>query len=465
MKLTFHGAAQIVTGSCYQIETEKSNILVDCGMFQGKKEITRMNYEPLKFDPKKISHIILTHAHIDHSGLIPKVVNEGFKGKIVCTHATKDISKYLLEDSGALHEMEEKWKNKRLARQGLPLRNPLYTKLDATKSMRFFKGVDYGKRIRITDDIEIVFRDAGHILGSAIIEMFVRDGGEDKKIVFSGDLGQWDKPIIKDPEVIEEADYVLIESTYGDRLHEDVDERKELFFNVVMDTYKRNGKLIIPSFAMERTQEIIYYLNEFVERGMMPRIPVFIDSPLAINLTEVFKKHVECLDDETKELINSNDDPFTFPGLKYIRTAEESIKLNDYKGQCIIIAGSGMANGGRIKHHLKHNLWRKESSVLFVGYQAEGTLGRLIKDGAPFVRIFDEDIKVMAKIFSIDGFSAHADQKDLLRWAGHFSHRGKPKKFFIVHGEKKAEQALSEKLKKTYKYNCLIPKINDYVLL
>ncbi len=441
MKLKFYGAAGFVTGSCYVLSFNGKKVMIDCGMYQGPKEVTKLNYEPFQFNPKEIDVLILTHAHIDHSGLIPKLCKEGFNGKIYCTSATKDLCRIMLSDSAHIQEMEAYHDNKRLSRDHKPLRTPLYLKKDVLKCMTQFRGFPYNELLRVFDGLEVVYRDAGHIIGSSMVEVFVKEKGVTKKIVFSGDLGQVDAVIIDDPTYIKSADYVLVESTYGGRIHEGRSQRQGMLKSLIQEVNKTGGKLIIPSFAIERTQEIIYELNELAESGQIPNVPIFVDSPLAIKATRVFRNHTENYDQEAVDLLAKGDDPFEFKMLKYTEKAEESKKLNLLKGAAVIISASGMCTGGRIKHHLKNHMSKPNSIIFFVGYQARGTLGRRIRQGAKQVKIYGESIKVKAKIVSCGGFSAHADQPQLLKWLNSFE--TKPK-VFMVHGEPEEAKALKK---------------------
>lgn len=455
MILKFCGAAGIVTGSCYLVDMGDEQILVDCGLFQGPKEVTALNYQPFDFNPTDISKVVLTHAHLDHIGLIPKLVKEGFDGDIIGTPATMDLAKIILEDSAGLQVSETEQENRRRVREGLKPRQPLYDKNDARVSFRLFKKVPYNKMYPVSDQITINYRDAGHILGSAITEMFVEDE-ETKKIVFSGDLGQPGSPIVADPTFIETADYLIIESTYGDKLHEGIDEREQLLLKYARETYKKGGKLMIPSFALERTQELLYTIGKLVKSGEFPNEKIFLDSPLATKATRIFEEHFECYDKEMRACKN----PFNFKGLVYTPEAQDSMMLNDYNKPCVIIAGSGMCTGGRIRHHFKHGLWNPRNTVLFVGYQAEGTLGRVIIDGAKQVKMMGMIVAVGADIKSIHGFSAHADYKGLLRWARGF--KRKPKNTFIVHGEPGARLALKSKLE-SEGFKCYLPAMGEGV--
>jgi len=452
MKLTFCGAAQMVTGSCYLLEVEGQKSLVDCGMFQGPKDIMRLNFEPFPFDPKKISRVFLTHAHIDHSGLLPKLVSAGFKGEIIATPATIDLCKVMLLDSAEIHVRTTEEENRRRQRHGQKPRKPLYDLEQAKACFPLFKAVDYDK-VYEYGVVKVRYQDAGHIIGSAIIELFA---GE-KKIVFSGDLGEWDSPIVKDPTLIEEADYLLIESTYGDRLHEDVVGREEKLLKYAKETHEAGGKLMIPSFAVERTQELLYTIRKLVGLGKFPKEPVYLDSPLAIKATEVFKNHPECYDMDARK----SKDPFDFPGLEYTPKVKDSMRLNESSKPFVVIAGNGMATAGRIRHHFKHGLWNPKNTVLFVGYQAEGTLGRLLLEGAKTVRMMGMELIVKAGVKKIDGFSAHSDYRGLLRWAKGFIDRPET---FVVHGESKSSESLKKKLEKEG-FRCHIPSRGESVEL
>ncbi|MBT3303959.1 MBL fold metallo-hydrolase [Candidatus Woesearchaeota archaeon] len=443
MKLKFFGAAGIVTGSCHMLKFNNKKILVDCGMFQGRKQTSMLNYEPFKFDPKEIDAVFLTHAHIDHSGLIPKLYKHGYRNKIYCTAATKDLCRIMLEDSAGIQEFENKWDNKRLKKQGKPLRQPLYSVADAKKCMKLFKGIQYNELIKVFDDLEVVFRDAGHIMGSAIVEAFVLED-KPKKIIFSGDLGQWNAPIIDDPTCLKTADFVVCESTYGGRTHEPMKKRDQILIDLIKTTYKNGGKLLIPSFAIERTQELIYTLNRIAEKNLIPKIPIFVDSPLAIKATKIFQQHTENYDDEAVNLLAEGDNPFEFPNLTYTLKTEESKALNEMAEPAVIIASSGMCTGGRIKHHLKNHMGKPNTTIFFIGFQAQGTLGRRIRDGTKFVKIYGKSYKINAKIVDVEGFSSHADQPQLMKWLNCF--QTKPK-LFIVHGEPDEQAAL----KKAYK--------------
>ncbi|HHW48114.1 MAG TPA: MBL fold metallo-hydrolase [Clostridiaceae bacterium] len=460
MKITFLGAARTVTGSCYFIETDRYKFLVDCGMFQGRSKEDAQNEEPFPFNPGDLDFILLTHAHIDHSGRIPKIFLDGFKGEVIATKATVELCGIMLPDSGHIQEFENEWKNRKRLRAGKPPIPPLYTHQDAVDCLKLFRKEPYGKIIVLNDEISIRFNDAGHMLGSAIIEIWVKENGEKTKLVFTGDLGNSDIPILRDPTILESADYLIIESTYGNRLHIDKSNKTDLFVNIINSTLDKGGNVIIPSFAVGRTQEIIYELNKKRERynGTYEKImsvPVFIDSPLAISATEIFRNNLDCYDEEARSYVENGDNPLDFAGLQFTRTPEESKALNERTDSSIIISASGMCEAGRIKHHLKHNLWRPECTILFVGYQAEGTLGRRLLDGAKKVKIFGEEITVNARIEMIEGYSGHADREGLLSWIG--SMRRKPRKIFIVHGEEDSMLDFANAISDEFGIETIIP--------
>lgn len=445
MRLTFYGATDTVTGSCFLLDTGKLRLLVDCGLFQGRKEIRKRNYEPFPFAPDSINLVLLTHAHIDHSGLLPKLVKHGFRGRILATRCTVELCRVLLPDSGSIQESEVAFKNRKAKRSGQPQLSPIYTEDDAYRCLEYFAPVDYDRTITLADGVDCCFRDAGHILGSALIQVRVAGPAGETKLVFSGDLGNQGKPFVRNPTSVLDADYLVMESTYGDRMHLPSEEAgREALKRAIWNTYNKGGNLLIPAFAVERTQDFIYYIFTLDRNGELPPVDVWLDSPLAVAITRVFGRYPQCFDEETSNLVASGIDPLGAPHLKLARTVEESRALNESPGPNIIIAGSGMCDGGRIRHHLKHNLWRPESTVLFVGYQAEGTLGRYLVEGAQRVRLFGEDIMVKADIVNVNGFSAHADQKMLLEWVAKFQVR--PRRIFLVHGEANAVAALQELL-------------------
>ena len=470
MNITFLGATKTVTGSNFLVEGAGKKFLVDCGMYQGKATDEMENETPFLFDVADIDFMLLTHAHIDHSGRIPKLYNEGFRGPIYATKATCDLCSIMLPDSGHIQEQENEWKNNKRKRKGLKQQPPLYTAEDATKSLEIFHPVKYDEIIDIDENIHVRFNDAGHMLGSAIIEIWVNEDGKTTKTVFTGDLGNNDIPLLASPTMIEDADYLVMESTYGDRLHVGTDNKAQVFLDIVSETLDNGGTVVIPSFAVGRTQEILYELNMIKEeRGKDPKfqeeyeklmkVPVYVDSPLAISATEVFKENEDLFDDETKAIMERGDNPLEFPGLKFTRTADESKALNESNEPSIIISASGMCEVGRIKHHLKHNIWNPNSTILFVGYQAPGTLGRTIVDGAKKVKIFGEEFSVKARIEYIEGYSGHADQEWLLNFV--YSFIKKPKHIFLVHGEPSGQLVLKNKIVDSTHIPVTIPNFGE----
>ena len=469
MKITFLGATRTVTGSNYLIEAAGKKFLVDCGMWQGRKELEEENFEEFDFNPADIDFMLLTHAHIDHSGRIPKLYNEGFKNKIYAHKATCDLCALMLPDSGHIQEMENEWKNRKRIRKGQEVREPLYTAEQAARCLEIFEPVKYDEVIEITSDIHVRFNDAGHMLGSSIIELWVNEDGKQTKTVFTGDLGNNDIPLLSEPTMIEDADYLVMESTYGSRKHEKNEEKAEMFLEIVSDTLDKRGTVVIPSFAVGRTQEILYELNKIKETKndekflreyeTLMKAPVYVDSPLAISATEVFKENMELFDEETQEEMKKGDYPLEFPGLKFTVTSDESKALNENPEPCIIISASGMCDVGRIKHHLKHNLWNPNSTILFVGYQAPGTLGYSIVNGAKKVKIFGEEIAVNARIEYLEGYSGHADQDGLMNFI--YSFRNKPKQIFLVHGEEESQDVLKQKIQEETQLPVLIPNYGE----
>lgn len=468
MKITFLGAAKTVTGSCFYVETKNSKFLVDCGMFQGHSKEIVLNAEPFPFNPADLNFILLTHAHIDHTGRIPKIYLDGFNGEIITTKATADLCAIMLPDCGHIQEIENEWINRKRQRAGKHPVKPLYTLQDAIDCMKLFKGINYNEVVKLNDEITVKFNDAGHILGSAIIELWVTENDEETKVVFTGDLGNKDIPILRDPSIIEGCDYLVMESTYGNRLHDLNENKVERFVDIINDTVEHGGNVIIPSFAVGRTQEIIYDLHRQKEKygeklDKLFNIPVFVDSPLAISATEVFRNNLDCYDDEAKAYIENGDNPLDFPGLQFTKSPDESRALNERNDNIVIISASGMCEAGRIKHHLKHNLWRKESTIIFVGYQAVGTLGRKIVDGAKKVKLFGEEISVNARIEMIDGFSGHADRDGLLTWLGRINK--KPKKIFVVHGEEEVMKEFAGLVNSKFKIETIIPSKGESYLV
>ncbi len=454
MKITFLGATKTVTGSNFLVEGAGKKFLVDCGMYQGSSKDEMKNNEPFPFDVHEIDFMLLTHAHIDHSGRIPKLYVEGYRGPVITTKATRDLCSIMLPDSGHIQEQEIEWRNKKRMREGKEALPPLYTAQDAIDTMEIFKPVHYDEIVEIDENIQVRFNDAGHMLGSAIIEVWVTENGKQTKAVFTGDLGNNDIPLLSSPTMIETADYLVMESTYGNRLHIRNDDKASLFLDIVSETLEKGGTVVIPSFAVGRTQEILYEINnlkgkedneEFKKKYQaLMHAPVYVDSPLAISATEIFKENTELFDEETQAIIQSGDNPLEFPGLQFTKTAEESKALNEKNEASIIISASGMCEVGRIKHHLKHHLWDPNSTILFVGYQAPGTLGRRLVDGEKKVKIFGEEIAVNARIEYIEGYSGHADQEWLLNFI--YSFITKPKHIFLVHGEEEGQEVLKEKI-------------------
>ncbi len=471
MKIQFCGATTGVTGSCHLITTEKHKILLDCGQFQGGKAQEELNFEEFPFNPEEIEYLILSHAHIDHCGRIPLLVKRGFKGQVYCTDATADLLEIMLKDSGHIHEQEAEWQNRKNERAGRPAVEPLYTERDAEESLKYVKPVLYDQLIEINEEMRIVFNDAGHILGSGEIELWVseKNAKSDKenvsKIVFSGDLGVMERPILRNPTKIKKADYVIMETTYGNRLHPSNSMDVNNLVDIIVETAARGGNTIIPSFAVGRTQELIFELNKIYDDTKDPRqsklkaVKVYVDSPMATRATEVFRKNAQVFDEETKDYISRGDNPLEFNNLKFTQSTEESQWLNMNKEPKVIISASGMCEAGRIRHHLKHNLWDARNSIIFVGYQAEGTLGRTIIEGADSVTLFGEKIQVKAKIHNLEGFSGHADMNGLLDWLGAFEKE--PKKIFLVHGEPEVKQEFAKTVKEKMAYEPIVVNTNS----
>ncbi|WP_142414774.1 MBL fold metallo-hydrolase RNA specificity domain-containing protein [Hathewaya massiliensis] len=445
MKIKFFGAAKRVTGSCHMLIINGRKVLLDCGLLQGKDENEQEN-EKFNFNPKEIDCVILSHAHIDHSGRIPLLYKQGFKGMVICTKATSELCSVMLPDSGYIQEMEVEWKNRKRRRQGLPAKEPLYTSKIAELSTYLFTSYEYEEIIEVFPGLKVRFQDAGHLLGSAIVEIFVKEEGrEEIKIVYSGDLGNKNLPLIKNPSTIECADYVIMETTYGNRFHEPIEREYTELAKIIKETFNRGGNVIIPSFAVGRTQEVLYILNNYVENNILNNINVYVDSPLAYSATKIFEKNYDQFNSKVQEQILNGDDPFKFEGLKFIQTPGDSMGVNKIQRGAVIISASGMCEAGRIRHHLKHNLWREECSIVFVGFQAEGTLGRSILSGKPKVKIFGEDIAINAHIYNLPGLSGHADRAGLHSFINNMSK--KPKEIILVHGEKEEQESFYELMK------------------
>ena len=457
------GGVGTVTGSCYLLETPGGKrLLVDCGLFQGGRQMESRNWEPWGFSPKDLEAVFLTHAHIDHSGRLPKLIKDGFKGKIFTSPPTAQLCEIMLLDSAHIQEMDAEWQTRKNRRNGRPDVIPLYTTEDAQATLGHFQPIDRDQVLELEPGVKFRLRNAGHILGSSILELWIEEDGEKTKLVFSGDLGKKNQLIVKDPHEMFDADYLFLESTYGNRKHKSFDDSKKELLEAIQYSYSHGEKIIIPAFAVERTQEILYILGEFHRAGMLPNIPIYLDSPLAIKATEIFRKNKKYYDEEAQAIVNEGYDPFDMPHLKFTVTTQESIEINERSGSAIVIAANGMCTAGRIKHHLKHNLWREGASIVIVGYQAMGTTGRKIVDGAKRVKIFRENVAVRAKVFTIGGFSAHADQDDLLEWVSHFESRPK---VFIVHGEPVASQALGDLIQDRFHLEVHIPKWKERLIL
>ena len=459
MKIKFCGAATGVTGSCHLLSTENHKILLDCGQFQGGKAQDALNEEPFPFDPAEIECVVLSHAHIDHCGRLPLLVKRGFKGAIYCTDATADLLEVMLKDSGFIHEKEAEWQSRKNERAGRKPVEPLYTVKDSEETLKYVRPVMYDQLFEINDEMKVVFNDAGHILGSAIIELWTAEDDNVYKTVFSGDLGVLDRPILRDPTIIKKADYVIMESTYGNRLHPENATSIEQLLDIVIKTTRRGGTVVIPSFAVGRTQELIYEFNRFYlerpeYRDELEKLTVYIDSPMATSATEVFRRNAQVFDEETKAYILKGDNPLDFPNLRFTRSTAESQALNMDRKPKIIISASGMCEAGRIRHHLKHNLWDPKSSVIFVGYQAEGTLGRMLTEGQKDVVLFGEAVHVNAEIYNLEGFSGHADKEGLLGWLSGF--KVKPKQLFLVHGELESKEALAASIRERLGYDPVV---------
>lgn len=469
MKITFLGATKTVTGSNFLVEAAGKKFLVDCGMYQGSIEEEYENSEDFAFDPKEIDFMLLTHAHIDHSGRIPKLYNEGFKNPIYAHKATCDLCSLMLPDSGHIQEMEVEWKNRKRMRKGEKPLPPLYTAEEAARCLEIFVPVKYDEIINITENIHVRFNDAGHMLGSSIIELWVKEDGKETKTVFTGDIGNNDIPLLSSPTMIESTDFLVMESTYGSRIHQRNDQKAEIFLQIVSETLEKGGNVVIPSFAVGRTQEILYELNKIKENDgdeefkreykTLMETPVFVDSPLAISTTEVFRENMDLFEDDVKEEILRGDNPLEFPGLQFTMSADESKALNESQIPSIIISASGMCEVGRIKHHLKHNLWDPKNTILFVGYQAPGTLGYSLVNGAKKVKIFGEEIAVNARIEYIEGYSGHADQEWLMNFV--YSFIDKPKNIFLVHGEEESQIVLKDKIETETKIPVTIPDFGE----
>ncbi len=470
MKLKFCGATRTVTGSCYYMDTGDFKFLVDCGAFQGSNEMEKLNEEPFPFNPSELDAVFLTHAHYDHCGRIPILVKQGFHGRIFSTQPTRDLARIILLDAAKLQEEEyQRWlsrskyenRERNSSEEGSLYadKKPLFTTTDVEEAVALFEVYPYGTSVNLHTGVEFRMRDAGHILGSSIMEFwFTTEAGRERKIVFSGDLGQPGARIVRDPDMIREADYVVCESTYGNRLHKNKDETVLELLSILKQAQEEGGNVLIPSFAIERTQEILYEINLFVENKLLEEMPVYLDSPMASKATQVFKQYPNFYDEDARRLLDKGDDPFHFKGMMITESAEDSKRLISKNG-IVIIAGSGMCTGGRIVHHLKNNIHKTNTHLVFVGYQVEGTLGRRLVDGNKQIKIFGDLFDVNAKIHTLGGFSAHGDQRDLRYWLRSFGHT--PKKIFITHGDEEIAIGFATNIKEELKVEVDVPKLNE----
>lgn len=459
--INFLGAAGTVTGSKYFLHNEKEGLLIDCGLYQGLKELRLRNWEPMPVNPKKIRNIIITHAHIDHTGYLPLLVKQGFSGEVLMTSATMDLCKILLPDSAHLQEEEANYANKKGYSKHKPAL-PLYNSSDAYDALQHLKAVEYGKIVQISDNISFRLQDAGHILGSSMAEIWLKDGEKTAKVVFSGDIGRYNVPIMRDPSIIEETDYLISESTYGDRLHSTTPVDESLA-DVIKQSIELGGVILVPAFAVERTQEILYIMEELLKSRKIPDMPVYIDSPMAISVNQVFTNHKENFDEETMKREKEGRSFLEYGNLHIASTVDQSKSINSIGSRAFIMSASGMATGGRVLHHLVNRLPGSKNIILLVGYQAVGTRGRDLQDGAESLKIYGEKIPVKAKVITIDGFSSHADYNEILKWYGGF--KKAPKKLFLTHGEPQASQSLADKVKEQLGWETYIPKYLDDIAL
>ena len=459
MKISFHGADQGVTGSCHLISCAGKQILIDCGLYQGGRELEEENHNAFGFDPVQIDYVLLTHAHLDHCGRLPLLAKRGFHGEIITTAASRELARLVMVDSAHLQEEEVKHREHRSKHHGKHKQTeaPLYSILDAFLALDYFGRVArYGEPLQLALGIRATFIDAGHILGSSSVFLELEEKGQQRSVLFSGDLGNSGRPLLRDPATPPHADVVVMETTYGDRLHKPFQPSVEEFYAAITDTFKRGGNVIIPTFALERAQELLFFLREGVGKNLLPHsMQVFLDSPMAISATEIFQRHPDCYDEETAQLFRDGKDPFYLQGLHFTRDAPDSIAINNIAGGAVIMAGSGMCTGGRIRHHLQNNISREECSIVFVGFAAAATLARKIIDGEKEVKIYGVNIPVLAKIFTINGFSAHADQAELLAWHKKIDN---PKRTFLVHGEQETMRKFAGKLTGT---EVVMPALNE----
>jgi metallo-beta-lactamase family protein len=465
MKLHFLGANRQVTGSRYCLETEGRELLIDCGLFQ-ERQFQSRNWDPCPIPAERVDAMLLTHVHIDHSGLIPRFVREGFAGPIYCTRPTSALVEIMLRDSAKIQTEDAEYKRKRHQREGRRgphPEEPLYIDEDVDRCIPLFREVHYNQATPIFPNVRAIFHDAGHILGSAMIELEVTERGRMQRLVFSGDIGQWDKPIIRDPSLLVKADYVVMETTYGDRLHPDAGDVETQLADVINTTVQRGGNVIIPTFALERAQELMYHFARLVRAGRIPNVKVFMDSPMAVDVTAVFERFREYYDDEMRALISGPEPPLRFPGLTMVRSATESKAINGYQQPCVIMSSAGMCNAGRIKHHLRQHISNPKHTILFVGHQSQGTLGHHILSGAKFARIHGQEFRVAAQIAKVYGLSGHADRNGLLKWLTHFAPR--PKRVFFTHGEETGALAFADYAEKQLGMNTHVPEYREAVEL
>ncbi|MBN1779796.1 MBL fold metallo-hydrolase [bacterium] len=444
MELQIFGAAREVTGSMHMLTVSSKKILLDCGLFQGRRSEAFERNKNLPFDPKSVDVMVLSHAHIDHSGNIPQLVKNGYEGSVFCTHATQDLSNIMLRDSAHIQEKDVEYVNKKHKKKGLPPVEALYVMKDAEKCLTQFVGLGYERSFPILPNVNLTFHDAGHILGSAVVVLDIDENGKKTRLTFTGDLGRKNLPIIKDPVQVTETDLLITESTYGNRFHEPFGDMKSMVQKVVNETVKRGGKIIVPSFSVGRTQELVYMLHQLVNEGLLPEIPIFVDSPLSVNATEIFRLHNECFDEETREeFLSNHQDPFGFYRLRYIRNVEESKKLNTIEEPCMIISASGMCEAGRIIHHLSNNAHDPKNTILIIGFMAENTLGRRIAEKQPVIKVFGDEIQLRAQVEVMHGFSAHADQNELMDYYRGMN-KNRIREVFVVHGEPESSRTLAD---------------------
>jgi metallo-beta-lactamase family protein len=457
MEIQFYGSVREVTGSMHLLTVAGKKILLECGFYQGKRQESIEKNRRFPFEPGSVDVVVLSHAHIDHSGNIPQMVKQGYRGSIYCTHATHDLASIMLRDAAHIQEKDAEYLNKRIKKDGKPTIVPLYTMEDSENALRQFIGIGYGRPFFVTSDVQVTFFDAGHILGSAIVQIDVKENGRSGRIVFTGDLGRKNLPVIQNPFQLHTADVYITESTYGNKKHDAIGDMKSKLRDVVHETVGRGGKIVIPAFSVGRTQEIVYFLHSLFDEKALPEISIFVDSPLSVNATEVFRMHTECFDQETKQkFLDNREDPFGFHLLQYIQTAEESKRLNDFKGSCIIISASGMCETGRILHHLAHTVSDPKNTILIVSFMAANTLGRRIVERQPVVRIFGEDHPLRAQVSILNGFSAHADHDELLEYFGGLD-RNRLKQVFVIHGESEQSEALATGIREKGMNRVVIP--------